>query len=145
MSIVAGWYHDPLQPGQVRWWNGVQWTHDVQQIAPVAPPVQPVYDPDAVQPWSAINLVVPQAHTLGTRALIWGIVAFLLPIALLPGVMAVSFGASALSRSRRLRDRGIPDPQRALAIVGTVFGAISLATLVIGIVALVALQSGYSS
>lgn len=30
----AGWYHDPLGLPQVRWWNGMMWTNDVQAPRP---------------------------------------------------------------------------------------------------------------
>ncbi len=33
---TAGWYTDPANPGQERWWGGVEWTHDTR---PLQPPV----------------------------------------------------------------------------------------------------------
>ncbi|TQL47743.1 uncharacterized protein DUF2510 [Homoserinimonas aerilata] len=33
-SAPAGWYHDPLGLPQVRWWNGMMWTNEVQQPRP---------------------------------------------------------------------------------------------------------------
>jgi hypothetical protein len=37
-SPGAGWYTDPSDPSQQRWWGGVEWTHDVRPLqAPVAP------------------------------------------------------------------------------------------------------------
>ncbi|AWB89494.1 DUF2510 domain-containing protein [Salinibacterium hongtaonis] len=30
----AGWYHDPLGLPQVRWWNGMMWTNEVQPPRP---------------------------------------------------------------------------------------------------------------
>lgn len=28
--VPQGWYPDPLEPGDLRWWTGDRWTHDVQ-------------------------------------------------------------------------------------------------------------------
>ena len=36
---AAGWYTDPSNPAQERWWGGVEWTHDVRPLAaPIAAP-----------------------------------------------------------------------------------------------------------
>ena len=40
MSTPAGWYEDPENPGQQRYWDGQQWT-DQRQPAVPAPPVPP--------------------------------------------------------------------------------------------------------
>ena len=32
---TAGWYTDPANPGQERWWGGVEWTHDTRPPQPV--------------------------------------------------------------------------------------------------------------
>lgn len=29
----AGWHDDPTSPGQLRFWDGMQWTHQVQAAA----------------------------------------------------------------------------------------------------------------
>lgn len=33
-TAPAGWYHDPLGLPQVRWWNGLMWTNEVQEPRP---------------------------------------------------------------------------------------------------------------
>ena len=41
----AGWYSDPSNPSQLRWWDGMQWTNNTQaaQGAPQAPaPQRPI-------------------------------------------------------------------------------------------------------
>lgn len=30
----AGWYHDPLGLPQVRWWNGLSWTNEIEECRP---------------------------------------------------------------------------------------------------------------
>lgn len=37
-SAAAGWYTDPIDAGQVRWWDGAQWTDRVAQQAPQVEP-----------------------------------------------------------------------------------------------------------
>ncbi|WP_206751362.1 DUF2510 domain-containing protein [Cryobacterium glaciale] len=57
IMAVAGWYRDPKLPGDIRWWDGFQWTADTKpraQVPPGAPPgpPQPVYlaQPQQVPP-----------------------------------------------------------------------------------------------
>jgi len=39
-AIPAGWYTDPDEPADVRWWTGEEWTHHVQpRPLPPLPPV----------------------------------------------------------------------------------------------------------
>jgi predicted RNase H-like nuclease len=35
---AAAWYPDPQTPGQVRWWDGTNWTEHVSVPAPAAVP-----------------------------------------------------------------------------------------------------------
>jgi hypothetical protein len=32
--IPAGWYRDPLGLPQLRWWNGMTWTNNIQEQRP---------------------------------------------------------------------------------------------------------------
>jgi len=52
IPIPPGWYSDPSQPGQLRWWNGTQWTSEIavnpasnpnpaQAGTPSTPPMAP--------------------------------------------------------------------------------------------------------
>lgn len=41
-AIPAGWYTDPDEPADVRWWTGEEWTHHVQpRPLPALSPVTP--------------------------------------------------------------------------------------------------------
>ncbi|HEX5017660.1 MAG TPA: DUF4352 domain-containing protein [Actinomycetes bacterium] len=64
MSTPAGWYDDPEQPGQMRYWDGAAWT-DQRQPASVAPP-----PPQAPIGQTAITAPPQQKHTLRNVVLI---------------------------------------------------------------------------
>lgn len=38
---TAGWYPDPATPGQLRYWDGAQWTEHVAAVPQAAPPPPP--------------------------------------------------------------------------------------------------------
>lgn len=40
-AIPAGWYTDPDEPADVRWWTGAEWTHHVQP-RPLPPLPEPL-------------------------------------------------------------------------------------------------------
>ena len=42
--VPAGWYTDPLEPADVRWWTGDEWTHHVQPR-----PAAEVREPSALE------------------------------------------------------------------------------------------------
>lgn len=138
ISIAAGWYADPVTPGGLRWWDGTAWTASVAVPPPTAAAAPPPYVPverriPAADPagWTAMDLVVPRARSLGVRALVWGIVAMILPVAILPAVLAIVFGAGGLDRGNALRRAGMPAQGRTAAIVGLVLGGASVVVLVI--------------
>ena len=61
-SPTPGWYQDPKDAGQVRWWDGNGWTHNTQPMpgAPAAEPVAPAASaapevPAASDPWAAAS------------------------------------------------------------------------------------------
>lgn len=40
--IIAGWYPDPSDGSQARWWDGTQWTQNTRQRETESPPAEPV-------------------------------------------------------------------------------------------------------
>lgn len=51
---AAGWYTDPSNASQERWWGGVEWTHDVRPT-PVAAPLPALQPAMAGVPGGGIN------------------------------------------------------------------------------------------
>lgn len=52
----AGWYPDPIQAGQERWWDGQAWTRQAQPVNPAPPPAPaPAPAPAAVAPGGALG------------------------------------------------------------------------------------------
>jgi len=115
----------------MRWWSGQGWTEHVSAPAPALV---------EEERWTPVNLVVPQGKSLGVRALVWGIIAFLIPVVVLPGLLAIAFGASGLVRAREYARRGIAVPGKGLAIAGVVLGAVSLLVALTAIVAVFSLS-----
>ena len=128
-AIPPGWYADPSGPGTARWWSGQDWTHHVQPLpapAPVAPPS---------------TLLMPKAEGLATRSLVWGIVAVVFNVILAPSVLAIVYGAVALSNGKTLGGLGQAMPRRGFAIAGIVLGCTAVVLDVVFAALLVLLRS----
>lgn len=109
-----GWFPDPERPGQLRWWDGQQWSE---------------HRSSATVPPAADNVRNPMA----TASLVLGLVSMITNLLLIPGALAVVFGILGLSRSNTLvGPNGLPLGRTAsiagiaLGVVGTV-GTIALA------------------
>ena len=127
-AIPPGWYADPTGPGTARWWSGQDWTQHVQAL-PAATPVAP-----------PSTLLMPKAEGLATRSLVWGIVAVVFNVILAPSVLAIVYGAIALSNGRTLGGLGQAMPKRGFAIAGIVLGCLAVVLDVAGAIALVVLR-----
>lgn len=58
VSPTAGWYTDPADAANARWWDGSQWTDEVRLIAP------PVLAPVSIVPAVVVPAVVVPAATV---------------------------------------------------------------------------------
>lgn len=96
-QIPAGWYPDPSNSAQQRWWDGTQWSEHTSApayAAPVAPPaygerIQPAY---AANPYTgaAEELKAPEGIDLGT-AWIW--LVAIVPVLPVLGLLFVDWAA----------------------------------------------------
>lgn len=64
-TTPANWYPDPHVPGQMRYWDGAQWTQHVTPVQPSATPHHPVAP--VVQPQDVQHPVPQQAQPAGGR------------------------------------------------------------------------------
>jgi hypothetical protein len=81
----AGWYPDPENPGQLRYWDGEQWTeHRSAQTASTPPPQQQWqssgYGPPAqrVDPWLWQSIVVTVLSLICCLPLPFGVVGIVM-------------------------------------------------------------------
>lgn len=116
-AVPPGWYRDPALPDTERWWTGARWSEHIR----------------AAELFGGSELLVPRASSWSKRALVWGIVAVVLPIAFLPGVLAVVFGGIALPRERNAALAGQP-AHVGRARAGLILGVIGLAVGVLIVV-----------
>jgi hypothetical protein len=47
-NVPQGWYQDPYQPGQLRWWDGEAWTSYTQFLNAATPPATPTAKPQTM-------------------------------------------------------------------------------------------------
>jgi hypothetical protein len=60
--MTPGWYADPSQPGQLRYWSGSEWS---QEVAPAPPPPGTPFNRPWWQQWWAIALTLVVCFPLG--------------------------------------------------------------------------------
>jgi hypothetical protein len=132
MSAPAGWYQDPSQADQLRYWDGTQWTQHTHASAPQSPAAQPTSPTP-----TASGVTPPASDSFATPASIQAN-----PVSgMAPGV-ASSFasgqpsytGAPAFTGTTSKKGLG------AGAIVGIIVGAVALVGI-IGVLAVVGLGS----
>lgn len=93
----AGWYADPGEPGQLRWWDGTDWATDT--VAPQDPAPAPAATPaPAPQPPTSPRT----SRVRGGTVWIWLAIA----ASVLPLYTGVFFDAASLSRIEGLTPSG---------------------------------------
>ncbi|MFJ6678774.1 DUF2510 domain-containing protein [Microbacterium sp. NPDC091382] len=93
----AGWYADPGEPGQLRWWNGTEWATDT--VAPQDAAPAPAAAPAPVPP------PAPTSRTSrGGAGTVW--IWLAIAAAVLPLYAEVFFDAGSLGRIEGLTPSG---------------------------------------
>lgn len=168
----AGWYPDPEDPAQLRYWDGAVWTdhrHPVDPVAPApatetqaaeapqfaftptpsAPPAAPGY-PAAPAYGAAPGYAAPAQNVPALVGLILAIVGtvlgLLLGVFVLVGIAGGIVSIVGLIQANRMRAAGTPGDRRGLALAGIIvgFGGLLL-NLVIGGLTAVYYASLYST
>ncbi|MEO6651138.1 MAG: DUF4190 domain-containing protein [Ilumatobacteraceae bacterium] len=122
----SGWFPDPLDRYDHRYFNGMAWTSDVSidGIRAVDPQGS---RPDAPERRSG-NRAATSAVVMGSIAIIIAWIPLVVIVGGVLAVLAVVFGVRGLSRSR---EDGVG---RGAAIAGIVMGVIGLAATVVGVI-----------
>jgi len=122
-QAVPGWYSDPEQPGQQRYWDGGRWTEERRsadasgQPPPPGQQQQPIYVERVGNGFAVVALVC------GIIGAVLGLIPILFFLAWALGLVALVFGILGWRRTRR-------DPavgRKGMSIAGTILGIIALA------------------
>jgi hypothetical protein len=113
-TTPPGWYADPQDARQVRWFDGVQWTAHVS-------PKPAAAQPFGQHPDSAAHWLLPVGRSW--QSIVAGYLG-LFSILLLPGPFAIAFGVWGLVVANREGSHG-----RGRSIFGIIAG--TLATIVL--------------
>lgn len=126
----AGWYADPHDPGQQRWWDGVVWTdHTQPSVAPEA-----AGPASGATTWPAAGTTATTTTVSSSQALdplaIVSLVAALVWLVGLGSVVAIVCGILVLRRTQH-------STSRTLAIIGLVLGILGLLLALLVLLAVV--------
>lgn len=152
-TVPAGWYADPGQSGGKRWWDGHQWTDNLQVAKPVAPVAATAANPyglnggtqgayvhlSSTGPIATHTNTVPPRNITAWFALIFGAAAVALTFetelpgtpafyAVPAGVVAILAGVRALMLRREKRATNGLAP-----VVGMIFGGGAMVVALLGI------------
>lgn len=125
-STPSGWFPDPLDRYDHRYFNGTAWTSDVsadgtRYVDPLGSRPSPTQGPRGNRP--ATSAVV-----MGSIAIIIAWIPFVVIVGGVLAVLAVVFGVRGLGRSR------VDGVGRGTAIAGIVMGGIGLLATIVGVV-----------
>lgn len=127
-SLPSGWFPDPLDRYDHRYFNGTTWTSDVSSggqryVDPLG--IGPGHQPGGDRPGNGAATAAVVMGSVG-MAIAW--IPFIVVIGAVLAVLAVVFGIIGIKRSR------VSDVGRGTAIAGLVMGSIGIVAAVIGVV-----------
>lgn len=125
-STPSGWFPDPLDRYDHRYFNGTAWTSDVS--ADGTRYVDPLGSRPSIPEPQRGNRPATSAVVMGSIAIIIAWIPFVAIVGGVLAVLALVFGVRGLRRSR------VDGVGRGPAIAGIVMGAVGLAATVIGVV-----------
>lgn len=134
-SAVAGWYPDPLQRYEFRYYNGQRWTTDVavdghRYVDPVdAAPGGPVR-PSSTGP-SRVRAIVSFVLAIGALSVAW--MPFVFALGALAAIAAIVLAIVVLRRARAGRAAGRGFAVAAITIAVAALGLCSVGVILTGI------------
>lgn len=140
---IAGWYPDPDNSAEIRWWDGSRWTTDTRPAAPMSPspgaapayarPKLAVPHPQSQQanPVVAATTWKPPARLALTSVILGGIAVlfgwFVPAVGLLCGPVGLAFGIVAVAKSSGAPEGTAPSAtSRPLAVAGVAVSGAAL-------------------
>ncbi|UDF13217.1 hypothetical protein LH407_13825 [Antiquaquibacter oligotrophicus] len=154
-----GWYAAPDGSGE-QWWNGVGWSESRRGAsAPVVTAPRVVYSAANPAPQeqgatagpgaptgttSALMTIDARSNPRAIYALVAGVLAIVFNLFLVPSILAIVFGVSALSRAKTLAATGAPTLSGP-AIAGLVLGILgALGGIVQAVLFIFSIVAGFS-
>ncbi|MEX0953389.1 MAG: CD225/dispanin family protein [Nitriliruptoraceae bacterium] len=142
----AGWYDDPENPGQLRWWDGERWG---DQRRP-APGSETAVDADAADPAGVVPTPAaagaPGSAPVRVDTWLWQSIVATLLCCLPIGIVAIIFSAqaqSAINMGDHAKAQDRARLAKILTIVAVVVGVVVVGTAVLMVMAGVALGAGF--
>ncbi|MHA6670218.1 DUF2510 domain-containing protein [Homoserinimonas sp. A447] len=129
-----GWYSDPQDAQQSRWWDGSKWTEHQKRVDPAPPPTPEPYVPFANQHQEPVQTLsrgdkdkeIRKNNSMAYTGLVLALVAFLInPFAIL-SILGIVFSAIGLAKSHELERDGYRTHGRGTAIGGIIVGIVGL-------------------
>jgi hypothetical protein len=137
----AGWYADPEDPSQQRYWDGSAWTEHRTPAAPQTSPwgAEPGWSPYASDQGLSFPQRGPETSGAAIAALVMGILSIVACFGPITGIPAMIVGRRAtrdIDRSAgRVNGRGLATAGFWTGLVGTVLGVLLVVFLVIALIA----------
>lgn len=123
-QTAAGWYPDPEDQAQMRWWDGSGWSEQRQ--------------PAQAQPALSVVPVQGDAPSAG-KAMAAGILALLFNVLFIPSILAIKWGGAAkreiAASGGQLTGAGKATFAKVAGWLGVVFGLVALVAVVLMVAA----------
>lgn len=132
MTVGPGWFPDPEDAAQLRYWDGQGWTDQRSPAQPAAPqyPQYPAAPPQYGTPYAPGQDVPNESNTLSIIGIVCGAIAFLFCPPLF-GLAGLILGGIALSKKERLAPWALGVSGAGL-VLGMVIGALLLRSNIYG-------------
>jgi hypothetical protein len=122
-AAAAGWYIDPTDATQQRWWNGVEWT---ETRAPAQVQTPPPYSATTPVTGAAYQSTLTITNGPATAGLVLGIIAFFVNPLTVLSILGIILSAVGLNKATQLASVGYGAIGRGKATWGLVLSILAL-------------------